>query len=93
MGTITMENYLSKYIRANKVFGQILENYDLSKIPAVEFLRKFSLPNDREKVMGFIVNPDNCFEISKFGHHYESRIVDENIFITNAGVQYTKKRR
>ena len=93
MGTITMENYLGKYIRASKTVGQIIENYGLAKIPAVEFLRNFNLKNDKDKVMGFILNPDNCFEISKFGHHYMSRIIEENIFITNAGVQYSKKRK
>ena len=82
---ITMFQYLSKYIYSNKNLKYLVENYTLTKMPVDVFLKHFELPNDKEKVVGFILNPDNGFEISKFGFQYDSKIVDEYCAFDSTG--------
>ncbi len=91
---LTVFQYLKEFIYGNKCFKFTIENYTLSKMPVEVFLKKFNLPDDKEKVAGFIMNSDNAYEISKFGYEYDANIIDEQIVMNNDGeVKVYKKKR
>ena len=90
----TVFQYLREYIYPNVSLKLLVQNYTLSKIPAQVFLKKFNLPDDKEKVVGFIMNPDNGYDLGKFGYEYDSNIIDEQIIMDNDGnVKVYKKKR
>ena len=90
----TIGQYLAEYINSNVSFKHIIQNFLLTNIPFTEFVKHFNLQYDKEKIVGFILNPNNAFVISKFGYNYDSMIVDEQAWIDpNVGIQYKKTKR
>ncbi|MDE6142146.1 MAG: hypothetical protein K2G03_06040 [Bacilli bacterium] len=63
-------NHLDVAKKEYKLYLLLLKNYALSKESTKEFLAQFNL-NDESEIVPYILNPENGYELSKYGHRHE----------------------